>query len=67
MNSRKSDVQGVPLSVQRIHLKAIQNAAAIQRTMLDLLRAERRRKYTSVTEERILKALDEPAPPGDEK
>ena len=25
---------------------------------------EKRRKYTSLTEERILKALDEPAPPG---
>ena len=34
---QKIDVQGVPLSVQRIHLKAIENAAAIQRTMLDLL------------------------------
>ena len=27
-----------PLSVKRIHLKAIENAAAIQRVTLDLLR-----------------------------
>ena len=35
---QKIDVQGAPLSVQRIHLKAIENATAIQRTMIDLLR-----------------------------
>ncbi len=35
---QKIDVNGVPLSVRRIHLKAIENATAIQRTMLDLLR-----------------------------
>jgi electron transfer flavoprotein alpha/beta subunit len=36
---QKIDVQGAPLSVRRIHLKAIENAAAIQRVTLDLLRA----------------------------
>ena len=30
----------------------------------DVRSGEKRRKYTSLTEERILKALDEPAPPG---
>jgi len=35
---QKIDVQGAPLSVRRIHLKAIENAAAIQRVTLDLLR-----------------------------
>jgi hypothetical protein len=35
---QKIDVQNAPLSVQRIHLKAIENAAAIQRVTLDLLR-----------------------------
>ena len=36
--NRCTDVQGAPLSVRRIHLKAIENAAAIQRVTLDLLR-----------------------------
>jgi hypothetical protein len=35
---QKLEVKGAPISIQRIRLSAIENAAAIQRAMIDLLR-----------------------------
>jgi hypothetical protein len=34
---QKINLDGAPLSARRIHLTAIENAAAIQRAMIDLL------------------------------